>query len=74
MLVKGAPGLIHHNSPDDKVHGVNMGPIWGRQHPGGPNVGPMNFAIWVLQLMVLHFYMLGVYHEYVFSICVQIGV
>ena len=25
-----------------------MGPIWGRQDPGGPHVGPMNFAIWVL--------------------------
>ena len=24
-----------------------MGPIWGRQDPGGPLVGPMNFAIWV---------------------------
>ena len=24
-----------------------MGPIWGRQNPGGPRVGPMNFAIWV---------------------------
>ena len=24
-----------------------MGPIWGRQDPVGPNVGPMNFAIWV---------------------------
>ena len=23
-----------------------MGPIWGRQDPGGPRVGPMNFAIW----------------------------
>ena len=23
-----------------------MGPIWGRQDPGGPPVGPMNFAIW----------------------------
>ena len=22
-----------------------MGPIWGRQDPGGPHVGPMNFAI-----------------------------
>ena len=32
------------------VHGANMGPIWGRQGPGGPHVGPMNFAIWpVLQ-------------------------
>ena len=23
-----------------------MGPIWGRQDPGGPHVGPMNIAIW----------------------------
>ena len=23
-----------------------MGPIWSRQDPGGPYVGPMNFAIW----------------------------
>ena len=23
-----------------------MGPIWGRQDPGGPHVGPMNFVIW----------------------------
>ena len=32
--------------PDSKVPGTNMGPIWGRQDPGGPYVGPMNFAIW----------------------------
>ena len=32
--------------PDSKVHGANMGPIWGRQDPGEPHVGPMNFAIW----------------------------
>ena len=34
--------------PDNKVHEdeVNMGPIWGRQDPGGPHVGPINFAIW----------------------------
>ena len=32
---------------DSKVHGANMGPIWGRQDPGGSHVGPMNFAIWV---------------------------
>ena len=24
-----------------------MGPIWGRQDPGGPHAGPMNLAIWV---------------------------
>ena len=32
--------------PDSKGHGANMRPIWGRQDPGGPHVGPMNFAIW----------------------------
>ena len=39
---------IHEYSinPDSKVHGSNMGPIWGRQDPGGPHVGPTNFAIW----------------------------
>ena len=31
--------------PDSKVHGPNMGPIWGRQDPSGPHDGPMNFAI-----------------------------
>ena len=30
-----------------KVYGANMGPIWGRQDPGGPHVGPIIFAIWV---------------------------
>ena len=34
--------------PDNKVHGANMGPIWGRQDPGGPHVSPMNFAIWAV--------------------------
>ena len=38
-------------SPDSKVHGANMGPICGRQDPGGPQVGPMNFAIWVVRKM-----------------------
>ena len=33
--------------PDTKVNGANMGPIWGRQDPGGLHVGPMDFAIWV---------------------------
>ena len=39
-------GLLRKASPDSKVHGANMGPIWGRQDPGGPHVGPINFAIW----------------------------
>ena len=33
-------------NPDSKVHGANMGSIWGRQDPGVPHAGPMNFAIW----------------------------
>ena len=39
----------NHNTgyPEDQVHGANMGPIWGRQDPGGPPVGSMNFAILV---------------------------
>ena len=43
--------------PDSKVHGANMGPIWGRQDPGGPHVGPMNLAIWddIKQLVMLVF-------------------
>ena len=33
-------------TPDSKVHGANMGPIWGRQDPGGPHDGRMDSAIW----------------------------
>ena len=33
-------------NPDSKFHGAIMGPIWGRQDPGGLHVGPMNFATW----------------------------
>ena len=42
--------------PDSKVHGANMGPIWGREDPGGPHVGPMNFAIWVVVLCKIYSY------------------
>ena len=38
--------------PDSKLHGANMGPIWGRQDPDGPHVGPMKLAIWVANTMV----------------------
>ena len=33
------------NYSDSKVHGANMGSIWGRQDPDGPHVGPTNLAI-----------------------------
>ena len=48
---------MNHLYPDSKVHGANMGPIWGRQDPGGPHVGPMNFDIWVIiQVSVNHYH------------------
>ena len=37
---------LMNDIPNNKVHGANMGPKWGRQDPGGPYVGPMNLAIW----------------------------
>ena len=40
--------FISYMYPDSKVHGAIMGPIWGQHDPGGPHVGPMNFAIWVI--------------------------
>ena len=39
-------------NPYSKVRGANVGPIWGRQHPGGPHVGPMNFAIWEMTSII----------------------
>ena len=39
-------GTNLNENPHSKVHGANMGPIWGRQDPGGPHVDPKNFAIW----------------------------
>ena len=43
-------GSPRQEIPDSKVHGANMGPIWGRQDPGGPHVGPMSLAIWDMLL------------------------
>ena len=40
--------------PDSKVHGANMGPIWGRQDPGGPHVGPMNLLSGLVAVGRLH--------------------
>ena len=41
-----ASGYICQQDPDSKVHGANMGPIWGRQDPGGPHLGAMYIDIW----------------------------
>ena len=69
-MAKQCSRLYHgQSSPDSKVHGANMGPIWGRRDPGGPHVGPMNFAIWVFKIqLILHsvplWVMLGVFYEF----------
>ena len=39
-LMSGLYSFIY--IPDSKAHGANMGPIWGRQDPGGPHVCAMN--------------------------------
>ena len=45
-MCMGVGKLIYEDMYHDyKFHGANMGPTWGRQDPGGPHVGPMNFAI-----------------------------
>ena len=37
-----------YQCPASKVYGANIGPTWGREDPGGPHVGSVNFVIWVL--------------------------
>ena len=46
---------------DSKVDETNMGPIWGREDPGGPHVGPMNRYLGVYPKKhifkhILHYY------------------
>ena len=36
MVIRSATPHTPHN----KVHGANIGPIWGRQDPGGPMLAP----------------------------------
>ena len=45
--------IVMPQLPDSKVYGANIGPIRGRQDPGGPYVGPMNLAIW--EMLLQHF-------------------
>ena len=46
--------MVRGGIPDSKVHGANMGPIWGRLGPGGPHVGPMNLAIWDALFLIVY--------------------
>ena len=50
---------------DSKVHGDNMGPIWGRQDPGGPHVGPITFVIWEMLENTLKFFFFKILHTHV---------
>ena len=42
----------HRSSLIARFTGANMGPIWGRQDPCRPHVGPMNLVIW--DIILLH--------------------
>ena len=46
---------LRQHIPDSKVHGDNMWPIWGRQDPDWPHVGPMNFAIWDISMVLTRY-------------------
>ena len=40
----GCMSTLGVQNPDSKIYGAITGPIWGRHDPGGPRVGPINFA------------------------------
>ena len=48
----GRQGFIDPAYPDSKVHRANMGTNWVLSAPGGPHVGPMNLAIWVVNTIL----------------------
>ena len=50
-IVNSLNFVSSHHVPDSKVHGANMGPIWGRQDPDGPHVGPMRLVMRDFQLL-----------------------
>ena len=45
--IENTPVKLPWIFPGAPLKMANMGPIWGRQDPGEPQVGPMNFVIWV---------------------------
>ena len=53
VCVAGSDVVWGDVCPDNNVNGANMGPTWGRQDPGGPHDGPMNFVIWVATIIAL---------------------
>ena len=65
-------------NPDSKVHGANMGSIWGRQDTDGPHVGPVNFAIWeafhLKASAPMHFFFSRSQHNCTYMDCVWCAV
>ena len=41
----GTVNQEHINTPDNKLHGANMGPTWVLSAPDGPHISPINLAI-----------------------------
>ena len=46
LLAGKTQDVIEVGVPYSKVHGANMGPIWGRQDPDRPHVGPRWAPCW----------------------------
>ena len=65
LVALGGKKLYVNPFPDSKVHGANMRPIWGRQDPGGPHGGPMNFTIWVEALRPVDAYVRWIYRLHI---------
>ena len=59
---------FNRHFPDNKVHGTNLGPIWGRHDPGGPHVGPMSLATWVWMGRISQWYIPVCLHHEIFHI------
>ena len=45
--------IIIGDYPDNKVHEANMGPTWVLSAPGRPHAGPMNLAIWIVNIYLV---------------------
>ena len=48
-----------------------MGPIWGRQDPGGPRVGPFNFFLGILYVIYVYLLAFKVADTFLFNIALS---
>ena len=60
--------------PDNKVHGVKMGPTWFLPAPDGPHIGPMNLVIRIGMLSagnpkLVYSYFFSLYCIVVWALC-----